>query len=197
MTRHSIGVSAIVSWSFDSITSDAGTEVDPRLQTVLALELRINRDCGGGRRRRKFELKSLLALKRWLNDSFSSTGDRLADVGLDTGVFEVDEEGDEAEDEEADDKKQSLPLLVLPTRVLGTRISGWWVMGRCSKASGRGQLNTSSSSSSSSEFAGTVAVTAGTGAKWPEARRLCSNSSSWPIKLRFGEMMGRASLTSL
>lgn len=59
-------------------------------------------------------------------------------------------------------------------------------------------VNTSSSSSfSTSESELFVADAAGDGSSWPAARKFCSNSSNWPMKLRFGEMMGRANLTKL
>lgn len=55
-------------------------------------------------------------------------------------------------------------------------------------------VNTSSSSISESELGGFDAV--GTGSL-PAARKLCSSSSSWPIKFKFGDIIGRASLTNL
>lgn len=56
-------------------------------------------------------------------------------------------------------------------------------------------VNTSSSSISESELGAFDAD--GAGANFPVARRFVSNSSSWPMKLRFGEMMGRANFTIL
>lgn len=55
-------------------------------------------------------------------------------------------------------------------------------------------VNTSSSSISESELVGFEAV--GTGSL-PAARKLCSSSSSWPMKFRFGDIIGRASFTNL
>lgn len=37
----------------------------------------------------------------------------------------------------------------------------------------------------------------GRGSSLPAARKFCSNSSNWPIKFRFGEMIGRANFTNL
>lgn len=195
-TRHSTGASPLVSCSFGSMVNDASDAGTTRLQTVLALELRISLDCGGGSRRKILQLKSLLALRRWQNVSFSLPGDiNTFTVGLDIGVFEIDVDGEEAEDDEADDRKQSLPLLVLPPRVWGTRLSVWWWAAGWFSTGNRGQLNTSSSSSSS-ELETVGVITAGGGGRWPDARRLCSSSRSCPMKLRLGEMMGRANLTS-
>jgi len=56
-------------------------------------------------------------------------------------------------------------------------------------------VNTSSSSISESELGGFD--TGGTGASLPAARKLCSNSSNWPMKFKFGDIIGRASLTNL
>lgn len=36
----------------------------------------------------------------------------------------------------------------------------------------------------------------GAGRSIPSATRLCSNSNNWPMKFRFGDMIGRASFTS-
>lgn len=45
--------------------------------------------------------------------------------------------------------------------------------------------------------AGAGAGFAAIGERTPLLQRLCSSSSSWPIKFRLGEMMGRATFTSL
>lgn len=59
-------------------------------------------------------------------------------------------------------------------------------------------VNTSSSSSLSiSESELLVADAAGDGTNLPVARKFCSSSNNWPMKLRFGEMIGRANLTKL
>lgn len=59
-------------------------------------------------------------------------------------------------------------------------------------------VNTSSSSSwSTSESELFDAEAAGVGSNLPAARKFCSNSSNWPIKFKFGEMIGRANLTIL
>ncbi len=55
-------------------------------------------------------------------------------------------------------------------------------------------VNTSSSSISESELGGFE--TGGTGSL-PAARKLCSSSSNWPMKFKFGDIIGRASLTNL
>lgn len=55
-------------------------------------------------------------------------------------------------------------------------------------------VNTSSSSISESELGGFD--TGGTG-NLPAARKLCSSSSSWPMKFKFGDIIGLASLTNL
>lgn len=55
-------------------------------------------------------------------------------------------------------------------------------------------VNTSSSSISESELGGFDAV--GTGSL-PAARKLCSSSNSWPMKFKFGDIIGRASFTNL
>lgn len=59
-------------------------------------------------------------------------------------------------------------------------------------------VNTSSSSSFSiSESELFDADAGGNGSNLPAARKFCSNSNNWPIKLRFGEMIGRANFTNL
>lgn len=59
-------------------------------------------------------------------------------------------------------------------------------------------VNTSSSSSwSTSESELFDAEAAGRGSNLPAARKFCSSSSNWPMKLRLGEMIGRANLTIL
>lgn len=59
-------------------------------------------------------------------------------------------------------------------------------------------VNTSSSSSFSiSESELFDADAGGWAANWPAARKFCSNSNNWPMKLRFGEMIGRANFTNL
>lgn len=55
-------------------------------------------------------------------------------------------------------------------------------------------VNTSSSSISESELGGFD--TGGTG-NLPAARKLCSSSSNWPMKFKFGDIIGLASLTNL
>lgn len=56
-------------------------------------------------------------------------------------------------------------------------------------------VNTSSSSISESDELD--AEFGGSGSNWPAARKFCSNSSSCPIKFKFGDIIGRASLTNL
>lgn len=55
-------------------------------------------------------------------------------------------------------------------------------------------VNTSSSSISESELGG---LDTGRIGSLPAARKLCSNSSNWPMKFKFGDIIGRASLTNL
>lgn len=55
-------------------------------------------------------------------------------------------------------------------------------------------VNTSSSSISESELGGLE--TGGTG-NLPAARKFCSSSSNCPMKFKFGDIIGRASLTNL
>lgn len=131
--------------------------------------------------------------------SRSSTGVRLV---LDNGVFDVDETGDERVDEDVDDDDEhSPPLLVQPSSIAPPTVPLTVVQVMVDAAPDGiaavvGALNTSSSSSiSESELC--VAETGAIGGRMPAARRFCSSSSSCPIKFRFGEMMGRASLTIL
>lgn len=43
---------------------------------------------------------------------------------------------------------------------------------------------------------GSIGLTGGGGLNFPSAMRLCSNSNNWPMKFKFGEIMGRANLTN-
>lgn len=61
----------------------------------------------------------------------------------------------------------------------------------------RAVKTSSSSSFSISESELFDADAAGSGASLPAARKFCSSSSNWPIKLRFGDMIGRANFTNL
>lgn len=61
----------------------------------------------------------------------------------------------------------------------------------------RAVKTSSSSSFSISESELFVADAGGNGSSFPAARKFCSSSSNWPIKLRFGEIIGRANFTSL
>lgn len=58
-------------------------------------------------------------------------------------------------------------------------------------------VKTSSFSSMSESDSLFEADTDGKGWSLPAARKFCSSSSSWPMKFRFGEMIGRANFTSL
>lgn len=86
------------------------------------------------------------------------------------------------DDDNDDDVKHSMGMRDFPENLLWISLA----------------VNTSSSSSLSiSESELLVADAAGDGSNLPAARKLCSSSSNCPMKLRFGEMMGRANLTKL
>lgn len=57
-------------------------------------------------------------------------------------------------------------------------------------------INRAVKTSSSSSFSNSESLF-GNGSNLPDSRKVCSSSSNWPIKLRFGEMIGRANFTSL
>ena len=139
----------------------------------------------------KFELLLINEQER------SSIGDNVVD---EQGVFDVDDDGDERVD--VDEHSPSLLLVKCDDTcrngstdksavtdalmsVVDADLTGFVA-----------HVNTSSSDESSERLVGATTV-GGRGANCPAARRFCSSSSSWPIKLRLGEMIGRANLTSL
>lgn len=58
-------------------------------------------------------------------------------------------------------------------------------------------INRAVKTSSSSSVSNSESLLGRAGSNLPASRKFCSSSSNWPIKLRFGEMIGRANFTSL
>lgn len=58
-------------------------------------------------------------------------------------------------------------------------------------------INRAVKTSSSSSFSNSESLFGVGGTNLPVSRKVCSSSSNWPIKLRFGEMIGRANFTNL
>lgn len=109
--------------------------------------------------------------------SRSSIGDRVELVDGD-----LDDDSDEDSDDDVDEQSSGNEIRDFAEYLL-------WI---------NRAVNTSSSSSFSiSESELFVADAGGNGSSFPVARRFCSSSSNCPIKLRFGEMIGRANFTNL
>lgn len=109
---------------------------------------------------------------KWVFYSRSSIGDS---VELVDGDF--DEDSDDDVEEQSGNEIRDLDENLL------------WI--------NRAVKTSSSSSFSISESELFVADAGGSGSSLPAARKFCSNSSNWPMKLRFGEMIGRANFTNL